>query len=407
MMQFPKRLLGPLTCALLCTPLIACTGTGKGPNDPSKVGDGKEDGAKIVQQLDQITITAHTTEELVKEFERARSFLLVDAFDKAAKAFDRLMQQAGEPTLKALATFNSGVAHEGMGERDVALQRYRDLAKRYPKEAIVKHGLVRLTRLLGYLERWPELEKAADSLLARGPSLPVMDRIEGLGAKALALVQQGEADKALVQVSKAKVLIEKHGFGRGGAPPVQLAQVAFSLGEVRRLKSEKIKLVLEAEDGRPRLADDFANVLEARCQGLLDAQAAYTDAMRSRDAHWSAMSGYRVGQLYQQLHRETMAIPTPKAATDLKKKQLFHAAMRLRYRILLEKGLRMMTGTVRLGERTGMDSYWVTRAREAKKSLEQALADEKAALAKLPYTEEQMQLALEKLKGRKAPPATP
>ena len=129
--------------------------------------------------------------------------------------------------------------------------------------------------------------------------------------------------------------------------------------------------------------------------------------MRSRDAHWSAMSGFRVGELYHQLHRETMAIPTPKAATDLKKKQLFHAAMRLRYRILLEKGLRMMSGTVRIGERTGEDSYWVTRARKAKKSLEQALADEKVALSKLPYTEDEMRAALEKLKGRKPPVTKP
>lgn len=79
--------------------------------------------------------------------------------------------------------------------------------------------------------------------------------------------------------------------------------------------------------------------------------------------------------------------------------------MRLRYRILLEKGLKMMSATVRLGERTGEDSYWITRAEQAKRMLEQALADEKAALAKTPYEEAEIQAALDKLKGqaKKAP----
>ena len=85
---------------------------------------------------------------------------------------------------------------------------------------------------------------------------------------------------------------------------------------------------------------------------------------------------------------------------SLEQQQLFEAAMRLRYRILLEKGLEMMNATVRLGKRTGEDSYWITRAHEAQRTLEQALADEKAALEKTPYTEAEIQAALDKLKGQ-------
>ena len=149
---------------------------------------------------------------------------------------------------------------------------------------------------------------------------------------------------------------------------------------------------------RPRIAHPIA--VEQRCQGLLDAQSAFTDAMRSYDAHWSAMAGYRVGQLYQQLHRDVMAIaPTSKSDT-LKKKQLFEGAMRLRYRVLLEKGLKMMDGTVRLGARTGEDSAWVHRAEEARHDIELGIEDEKRALSKLPYTEAELQQALDLLRGK-------
>jgi hypothetical protein len=169
--------------------------------------------------------------------------------------------------------------------------------------------------------------------------------------------------------------------------------VSFALGEVRRRRSEKITF-------NP-MPPNFVEVLEQRCQALLDAQSAYTEAMRSYDAHWSAMAGYRVGQLYQQLHRDVMAIPPTGKADTLKKQQLFEGAMRLRYRVLLEKGLKMMDGTVRLGRRTGEDSAWIHRAEEAKHDIELAVEDEKRALAKMPFTEAELQDALDQLRNKK------
>ena len=77
--------------------------------------------------------------------------------------------------------------------------------------------------------------------------------------------------------------------------------------------------------------------------------------------------------------------------------------MRLRYRVLLEKGLDMMAGTVSMAERTGERSEWVARARAAKDELEDALAAEKEAMSRMPFTEDEMREALEQLKK----PATP
>ena len=97
--------------------------------------------------------------------------------------------------------------------------------------------------------------------------------------------------------------------------------MSFALGEVRRLKSERISFT--------PLPPNFTDVLEQRCQALLDAQAAYTDAMRGYDAHWSAMAGYRVGQLYQRLHAEVMQIPpTAQAKTRAEVKAELAAAQR-------------------------------------------------------------------------------
>jgi tetratricopeptide (TPR) repeat protein len=370
----------------LCASLAACAG---GEVQEPKMPQ-LELEPTAAERLAPMTIVAYTTTELMAELERARGHMMVERYGAAARGFDRVSKMAGDPQLIGVATYEAGRAYEAMGKREEALERYQAITDEHPTHQLAKNALIKQTRLLGYLERWPQLVAAADELLGRG-ELPVMDRIEALGAKALGYVEQEQIDKAKVAISKAQALIEQHQFGRSGPPPVQLAQVSFAEGEVRRLMSETIALT--------PVTEFFPKVLEARCQGLLDAQSAYTEAMRSRDAHWSAMSGYRVGQLYQQLHVEAMQIPPPEHAS-LEQQQLFEAAMRLRYRILLEKGLKMMEGTVRLGERTGEDSYWVTRAKEAKRMLEQALADEQAALDNTPYSEAEIQAALDKLKGQ-------
>src|SRR5690606_24453081 len=119
------------------------------------------------------------------------------------------------------------------------------------------------------------------------------------------------------------------GLDRVGVPSTDVAALYFSLGELRRLRSEE--LVFDP------LPADFSQTLEQRCQLILDAQSAFSEAMRSNNAHWSSMSGVRVGELYQSLHGDLMAMPRPDAANTTEKKQLFEGAIRLRYSILLRK----------------------------------------------------------------------
>jgi tetratricopeptide (TPR) repeat protein len=383
-MAFHRR---PLTFAAL--PLaLALLGTGCA-SDPTPEPATPAAATSSLQaiRVEPIVITGPSPSELAAEFERARSWLLVDRFAEAARAFDRLRLLAKDQELAPASLY-----YEGLGDLARALERYRELARQYPQAGVTVGALVRQSRLLGYLEQWTELTATAQTLLERDAALSVMDRIEALGARALGLVELGRVAEAEPFVVKGLALVEAHRFGEGGTPPVQLAQLSFAHGEIRRLRSEQIRLV--------PVPPTFADVLERRCEGLLEAQRAYTEAMRSRDAHWSAMSGYRVGQLYQQLHIEAMQIPPPRTATTARTKQLFEGAMRLRYRILIEKGLKMMDATVRLGERTGETSPWVTRAREAKGELQRALADEQASLALLPFTEKELRAGLDELQER-------
>lgn len=339
-----------------------------------------------------MVVSPFTELELAQQFEQARSALLHEKYREAAEAFDRLVRLAPDGETAAPSLYNGAVAREGMADRPGALDRYQKLLDRFPDQAVARGATFRVLRLLSFLERWRDLSTAADRALAlRDPS--VLEAIDAHGAKALSLAELDRIDEAAKHVGMARDLIEQHRLGESGPPPIELAQAAFALGEVRRKRSEKISF-----DPMP---PNFTEVLEQRCQALLDAQSAYTEAMRAYDAHWSAMAGYRVGQLYQQLHHDVMAIPPTGKANTLKKQQLFEGAMRLRYRVLLEKGLKMMDGTVRLGRRTGEDSAWIHRAEEAKRDIERAIGDEKRAMSKLPFTEAELQEALDLLRSKK------
>jgi hypothetical protein len=177
--------------------------------------------------------------------------------------------------------------------------------------------------------------------------------------------------------------------------PRDLALVYFALGEVRRVRAERLNF-------RP-VPPNFVAVLEQRCEFMLQAQSAYSDVMRAYDAHWSAMAGYRVGELYQRLHADLMQIPAPASAESVSKRQLFEGAMRLRYSILLSKGLAMMDHTLAMAERTGEASVWVSHTRRAKVELERAVRAEQAAIDQLPYRRDDLQRALDRLADGLAP----
>ncbi len=367
--------------------LAGCAG------DPSVLPRDASDRPPI--ELDEVRVTKTDPADLPGLFRDASDRLLRGEHAEAAKELDRIYAVDPKGPTAGPSLFNAGVAYSALGELGTAGDRYRASAALDPDAPTAKTAWIRVSRIDAYLERWDALLAASDAILAR-TDLSTLERIEGMGGKGLALVFLGRVDEGYDVIVKARNVIEDQKLGISGPPPLELAQVSFALGEIRRIKSEKIAFV--------PVPADFGAVLEDRCTGLLDAQGAYTDAMRSKDAHWSAMAGYRVGQLYQKLHEDVMAAPPPLVAKSIRQQQLWEGAMRLRYRVLLEKGLAMMKGTVDLGERTGEASPWIARAKASQKELEIALTDEKAALSKLPFTEDEIKAALEDLKKKKTPP---
>jgi hypothetical protein len=357
------------------------------PEPAAPVAPTRVDLAARIVTPDDVT----TEPELAHKAER---LLMIQSWQEAIDAYRTLIAADPAGPHAADYMFNLGLALEGAEERDKARDVFLDLAHRFPDGPRARSALVRSATLDAYIEDWKALGAIGDEILAR-KDLEDVDRLVGLGSRGLARVELGDDINAAADIHDGLDLSDQLHYGERDVLPVAVAQLRFALGELRRVRSEKISF--------DPLPPDFVDQLEVRCGGLLEAQAAYAKAVQSIDPHWAAMSGYRVGQMYRELHRALMQIPPPTTSKTERQKQIFYAFMHKRYRVLLEKGLKEIDQTIALGERTSDSSAWITRARDAKHEMETALADEKAQMEKMPFTEADIDEALKQL-AKKTPP---
>jgi tetratricopeptide (TPR) repeat protein len=336
-------------------------------------------------------VSAHEAATERELLERGEKAIVREDWDGAIAALELLVAAEPDVATRQTALMHLGLAYEAVGLLEKSRDRYLaavELDAQGPRALLARQ---RAMALLVRLEDFAALAPLADAVLAR-PDLGPLDRVGALGARALARVRAGDDVRAMIDVQDGLDIVEREHVGAAGKLPPAAAQLRFALGEIRRVRSERITLAAD---------DDFLDRMNARCQLLMDAQSAYADAMRSEDPRWATLAGSRVGEMYQALHRDLMAIgPTDKAKTE-EDRQLFWGIMHVRYRVLLEKGLEMTIRTLDFAKKTGDDqSAWVKRARTSKEEMERTLADEKAALAKLPFTEEALEKTLALMEKR-------
>jgi len=350
-------------------------------------------------ELARTVVTPHSTTDIPELFAKATADGQGKRYELAASEFERAFQLDPDGPLADRSLFESAEMFDLAGKHEAALARYEQVARRFPKSALDRVARVRALRLLTYLEQSARAGELADSTTAKYPDLQSFDQLAVLAARASSRLAAGDDAQAELAIGKARDIIERENLDAAGRVPAELAPIYFALGELRRMRAERIRFV--------PAPPNFAAALEQRCQLLLDAQSAYSDAMRAYDSHWSAMAGYRVGELYQKLHEEMMQVPPPKAADTERRRQLFEGAMRLRYSILLDKAKAMLDHTLTMAERTGEQSPWVLKSRQARDAIAQAMEEERQALARLPYTKAQLQAALDAFSTGQASPPPP
>lgn len=351
-------------------------------------------------------VTPHESLDVLELLERADEHLKSERFESAARDYKLVSETAVEKPTRLKGLFGWANALDLGGKPNEALVTYSRFVQESEAGSARNTARVRTVRLLVHLERYAEASKASYALDSTSLDSPASNagnndvpsglhpgqRVLLYAARALGALAERDLSQAEINIARGRTLIEADGLDRVGVPSTDVAALYFSLGELRRLRSEEIVF--------DPLPADFTQALEQRCQLILDAQSAFSEAMRSNNAHWSSMSGVRVGELYQSLHTDLMAMPRPAAANTNEKKQLFEGAIRLRYSILLHKAVAMMRATVAMLERTNEQSRWREKAVESLRQIEKSEQQEAAAIDALPYSRSQLQQVLDEMSAR-------
>jgi tetratricopeptide (TPR) repeat protein len=316
----------------------------------------------------------------------------------AAAAFDSLVRYDPDGEQAARALHWAALAHEQEGAHETAVLRFETLIRRFPTHPLALDAQLRAVRLWGYLDDWARAAIHARRLLPEARRLGLVPQVALHGAVALQLLGDGELGRAAYHIAKGRQIAERAGLDRLDWLPRDVAQLYFALGEWRRRAGAKVVFV--------PFPEDFAGQFERRAQLLLDAQSAYLDAMRARDARWSARAGFRVGELYQQLHTDVLAMPPPLGVPP-ERRELFVAATRYRYLVLLEKGLGMVERTLAMAERTEERSDWVERLNRQRVSIAETLDEQRDAIDRAPYSRLDLTQILGEIGRRQPNPETP
>jgi len=311
-----------------------------------------------------------------------------ERYEEALENYKQASEHASNKLRRLRALFGLGTCLDFLARPREALEAYsRYVSEQKPGEK-QDRGRIRVVRLLVYLERYQEAARQARALVPKNFSS--LERVAIFAARSLAALEKEKLEEAEVSTRRGLSVVDQDSLARGQTMPLDVAALYFSLGELRRHRAAEIHF-----DPVP---EDFLQRLEERCQLILDAQSAFSESMRAGDAHWSSMSGVRVGELYQHLHRDLMAMPRPKAADTEERRQLFDGALRLRYSILLRKSVAMMRATVTLLDRQKQKTRWRARAKSALVEIEKAQVDEEAAIDALPYSRSQLQQVLDEMR---------
>jgi tetratricopeptide (TPR) repeat protein len=337
-------------------------------------------------ELEQLVVTPASADTIGKIHDRGMHHLQNGAYAAAERDFDLCVRASPEGPFAASALYHGALALDELGKFELALARFLQVAERFGDDPLGQEAALRAVRLACHLERWQVARALAERVLESHQPLRPIELVLLQGALAIEAVVRGDDVSAEQYVARARNAIEDNGLDAPGKIPRDIAAVYFALGELRRLRAERIPLVPPPSN--------FSELLEQRCELLLSAQSAYSDSMRALDAHWSTMAGYRIGELYSSLHQELMRIVPPDSVQDLAKRQLFEGAMRLRYSVLVQKASNMMKHTLAMAERNHEQSAWVTRAQAAAQDLERRLLDEQAAIDRLPYSRQALEYAL-------------
>ena len=308
-------------------------------------------------------------------FNRATNALEKGDYVSAASQYQQLEREFPDSPHLESALYNLGICLDELGQYDEAVTTYHKLLTRFPDTEDLKNIWFRLAASLEALENWDELIAALESLENAGLPLTSIDRVEIRAKKGAALIESDKPGLAKFELEHAVRIFTRDESVSPTAPDYYYSMAQFKLAEITH--AEMRRVTLPADD------EALGDILEKKCQLLLDSQYLYTEVIRIGHPHWSAAAAYRTGALYRHLW-EDMLDAKPPAELSEEEAQVYMEVLRKRIKILLRKAVKQWRRTMKFAERLSLDNAWVVQTQMDLKEIETVLEIEEQVGSDLP-----------------------
>ena len=287
---------------------------------------------------------------------------------RAAAAFARIADLFPSSRHEAAALFNAGLAYERLEEWRLGLERFRTLERKYEGPDAIEAAF-RVAECLYHLRELADARAALDAL-SRRPGLAPGDRVRALAQRGIVELEDGKTEEA------EKTLRLALGTYQAATEEERLddrfaSQAQFYLGEVYREWFRALPLDPSAGD-EERLRRD----LEHKAEMLLSAQGHYLRAIRMGNDRWAVASGYRIGELYDELRGQLLDAPLP-PGLDEEHAAAYRTELRRQVRVLATKAIAAYELTLQRASRSGVDDIrFLADAQASLDRLKQAIAED-------------------------------
>ncbi len=289
-------------------------------------------------------------------------------FRRAAAAFARLADLFPSSKHEAAALFDAGLAYERVDEWRLALERFRTLERKYEGADAIEASF-RVAECLYHLHELADARAALDALAKRS-DLAAGDRVRALAQRGIVELEDGKPEDAERSLRLAL------GTYQAATEDERLddrfaSQAQFYLGEVYRGWFRALPLDPSKGDEEKLKAD-----LEHKAEMLLSAQGHYLRAIRMGNDRWAVASGYRIGELYDELRAQLLDAPLP-PGLDEEHAAAYRSELRRQVRVLATKAITAYELTLRRASRTGVDDVrFLADAQASLDRLKQAIAED-------------------------------
>ncbi|MEY4579217.1 MAG: hypothetical protein RL701_3920 [Pseudomonadota bacterium] len=351
-----QRLSGCLLALFAIT--SACAGAGKGEGTTP---------AKREVEFEELRINARAKEgggyefdsyDAADLFKRATEFSNARKCPEAVAAYDRVVSEFESSQYVSASLYNAGLCLQATGDFAGAAAHYENVRKLRPSGDDVKDASFLLAEVLIQLERWNDAQALADELLKREDITPD-ERLEGMARRSQALLGLGQIDEAERYAQSALAYFRTRPKDQPIRDEFFAAACNYVLAEAYRQREQNLVF--------PEGLEPQKQVLIRRAQLLLQAQREYFNTISFQNLdnlHWAAASGYRIGNMYDELWHAVMNAPIP---ANLKGKReseaIYHEELAKLVKPLIRHAIRYWEMTQMFIERTGMKSPWAEKTK--------------------------------------------